>query len=240
VATYTGSAGWGIPRAHRKRFPVHGSQLERYASKLNAVEINSSFYRAHAGATYEKWGAATPEWFRFAIKMPGLISHERRLTRARQPLEKFLDEISGLGRKLGPLLLQLPPSFEFDSRKVGRFFELLRNRHDRAVVCEPRHATWTSDAADRLLKKFEIARVAADPPRAVGLREPGGWRGLVYYRWHGSPRAYFSPYSAETLAGLAAAVRESPSGSDTWCIFDNTGSGAAVGNALELAEMLGC
>ena len=61
----------------------------------------------------------------FAVKMPKLISHERLLTRSREPLERFLEEIGGLGDKLGPLLLQLPPSFAFDARRAGRFLELL-------------------------------------------------------------------------------------------------------------------
>jgi uncharacterized protein YecE (DUF72 family) len=232
---YIGSAGWNIPRAHREQFLAHGSQLERYGSRLNGVEINSSFYRSHSPATYEKWAAAVPPLFRFAVKVPKVISHERLLTRSREPLEQFLDEVSGLGGRLGPLLLQLPPAFAFDARRAGRFFELLRHRHPGEAVCEPRHASWTSAAAVRLLQKFSVARVAADPPRATGLDRPDGWQGVAYYRWHGSPRPYFSSYSGEALARLAEDVRARPSGTDVWCIFDNTGSGAAAGNALDLA-----
>ena len=115
-------------------------------------------------------------------------------------------------------------------------FELLRSLHAGDVVCEPRHATWTSPAATRLLESFRIARVAADPPRAAGLEAPGGWPGLVYYRWHGSPRPYLSPYSSADLDRLATAIR--PNTVDTWCIFDNTGSGSAAGNALDLIARL--
>jgi len=61
---------------------------------------------------------------------------------------------------------------------------------------------------------------------------------MTYYRWHGSPRQYFSTYSAEALVQLADEIRQSPSGSDVWCIFDNTGSGAAAGNALDLSEKI--
>jgi len=93
-----------------------------------------------------------------------------------------------------------------------------------------------SAAAERLLIAHRIARVAADPPRADGLGTPGGWPGLIYYRWHGSPRPYFSPYSAADLERLAGAI--SASAVDTWCIFDNTGSGAAAGNALDLTALL--
>lgn len=231
-----GTAGWNIPRAHRARFPETGSQLQRYAARLNAAEINTSFYRPHAIATYERWAAAVPSGFRFSVKVPKVITHERALTRAREPLVRFLDEISGLGKHLGPLLVQLPPSHAFDGRRVGRFFELLRARHEGPVICEPRHVTWTTRAAEALLVTFRVVRAAADPPRAAGLEEPGGWRGLVYYRWHGSPRPYFSPYSPEQLRALA--VKVSGCGCDAWCIFDNTGSGSAAGNALDLRALL--
>jgi len=234
---YVGSAGWNIPRVHRDRFAPDGSQLQRYASRLNAAEINTSFYRPHASAIYERWASAVPAAFRFAVKIPKLITHDRALLRAREPLEQFLQEIAGLGAKLGPLLLQLPPSFAFDSRRVGRFLQLVRARHDGFVVCEPRHATWTTAAAVRVLEQFRVARVAADPPRAAGLDVPGGWPGIVYYRWHGSPRPYFSPYAAADLDRLAAAVRASGA-LQTWCVFDNTGSGSAAGNALDLMSRL--
>lgn len=229
-----GTAGWNIPRAHKGRFPAEGTGLQRYASRLNAAEINTSFYRPHALATYERWAASVPPGFRFSVKMPKVISHERGLTRSREPLERFLDEIAGLGNTLGPLLLQLPPKYAFDTRRVGRFLELLRSRHDGPVVCEPRHQTWTTSAAAKLLTTFRVARVAADPPRAAGLESPDAWPGLVYYRWHGSPRPYFSSYSQEQLRELA--VKVTVSTVDAWCIFDNTGSGSAAGNALDLRE----
>ena len=234
---YVGSAGWNIPRVHRDRFAAEGSQLQRYASRLNAAEINTSFYRPHAATTYERWASAVPAAFRFAVKIPKLITHDRALLRAREPLDEFLDAIGGLGAKLGPLLLQLPPSFAFDPRRVGRFLQLLRSRHEGFVVCEPRHATWTLPPATRLLDQFQIARVAADPPRAAGLDTPGGWRGIAYYRWHGSPRPYFSPYAPADLDRLAADVRAAIA-AQTWCVFDNTGSGSAAGNALDLTSRL--
>lgn len=234
---YVGSAGWNIPRAHKARFPDQGSQLQRYSSRLNAAEINTSFYRPHAAATYARWAASVPAGFRFAVKIPKVITHERGLARAREPLERFLGEIAGLASRLGPLLLQLPPKYAFDARRVGRFLELLRDRHDGPVVCEPRHATWTSSGAVRLLTKFHVARVAADPPRVAGLETPGGWPGVIYYRWHGSPRPYFSSYSGEQLRDLA--VKLSEAAVDAWCIFDNTGSGSAAGNALDLRARLG-
>jgi uncharacterized protein YecE (DUF72 family) len=232
-----GSAGWNIPRAHKGRFPAEGSQLQRYAARLTATEINTSFYRPHAAATYARWADGVPPGFRFAVKMPKTISHERALLRCRDPLARFLDETAGLGAALGVFLLQFPPSFAFEARRAGRFFELLRTRSDVPVACEPRHASWTTAAAARLLAKFRIARVGADPPRAPGLDEPGGWPGIVYYRWHGSPRTYFSCYTTEQLGRLAVQLQQVSV--DAWCIFDNTGSGSAAANALDLQARLG-
>ena len=231
-----GTAGWNIPRAHRDRFPAAGSQLTRYAARLNAVEINTSFYRPHAASTYERWAAQVPAGFRFAVKVPRLITHERALAGSRDPLRRFLDESAGLGAKRGPLLVQLPPSLAFDARRVDRFLSLLRTFYDGLVVCEPRHSTWTSLPAAAVLARFQVARVAADPPRAAGLDEPGGWPGFVYYRLHGSPRPYFSPYGPDRIATYAS--RLTACAVSAWCIFDNTGSGSAAGNAMDLEDAL--
>ena len=210
--------------------------MSRYAARLTAVEINTSFYRCHSAAVYARWAAATPDAFRFSLKIPRLISHDRALTRAREPLVRFLDESSALGTRRGPLLLQLPPSFAFDARRVASFLDLFRDRYDGPLVCEPRHGSWTSAAATRVFVRYRVARVAADPPRATGLGEPAGWRGLTYSRWHGSPRPYFSSYPDARLTELAAHAALSPV--EVWCIFDNTGSGAAAANALTLSESL--
>jgi uncharacterized protein YecE (DUF72 family) len=231
-AASIGTAGWQVPSSVRSAFAEVGSHLERYASRLGVVEINSSFYRPHSVRVYERWAAAVPESFRFAVKCPRLITHERALRRARDPLERFLSEIGGLGAKLGPVLVQLPPSHAFGARHVGRFFSVLRERYAGPIACEPRHPTWLSSAADRLLVDFRVARVAADPAVAPGFERPGGYSGLVYYRWHGSPRMYYSSYPDDVLASHAA--RLSAASVETWTIFDNTALGAAAGNALAL------
>jgi uncharacterized protein YecE (DUF72 family) len=229
-----GTAGWCIPRASSHRFADEGTHLQRYARVLAGAEINSSFHRPHAAATYAKWAASTPAHFRFAVKLPRVITHDLKLRRARAPLERFLEESSGLGDKRGPLLVQLPPSFAFDRRVVSRFLELLRRLHAGDIVCEPRHPTWFTAPADALLVANEIARVAADPPPADGAADPGGWRGLVYFRLHGSPRKYWSRYEDGFVANLAQSLDSVPASAGAWCIFDNTASGAAIENAVAL------
>ena len=233
---FIGTAGWAIPREWKHLATEEGTGLERYARALNAVEINSSFYRPHARKTYERWASSTPPDFRFSVKIPKTITHDQKLAGVREPLDRFLDEVAGLGGTLGVLLVQFPGTFEFEPRRVARFLELLRRRHAGAVVCEPRHATWYSREAVGLLTRHQIALVAADPPKGTPACEPGAWRGVTYFRLHGSPRRYFSPYQQPFLAAIASRIRETRG--PVWCIFDNTGSGAAFENALRLRELL--
>ena len=107
-----GCAGWALRREDVDAFPPPGTHLARYAARFNAAEINSSFYRPHRRTTYERWAASVPGDFAFAVKVPRAITHTLRLKRSEAALEDFLAEVSGLGAKLGPLLLQLPPSLE--------------------------------------------------------------------------------------------------------------------------------
>jgi len=157
---------------------------------FNAVEINSSFYRSHRCATYERWRDITPANFRFSAKMPRSVTHECALRRCRSELRKFIDEISGLGRKLSVILVQLPASLAFESRVSGHFFELLAAHSSVRLACEPRHPSWFSASASDFLQRHGIARVAADPSKNPGGDLPGGSRNLVYYRLHGSPKMY--------------------------------------------------
>ncbi len=229
-----GTAGWSIPAQQADDFLGIGTQLERYARRFPAVEINSSFYRPHRPSTYERWARSVPEGFQFAVKLPREITHARRLVEATQPLAQFLSEVSTLGGKLGPLLVQLPPSLAFEEPAVAAFLGSLRERFAGQVACEPRHATWFTGGVDALLSRFEVARVAADPARVPRAAEPGGWPGLAYYRLHGSPQMYYSTYEPEYLEVVARDVAAAASQTAVWCIFDNTALGAATRNALDL------
>jgi len=233
-----GTAGWSIPRGSTLHFEGAGTHLQRYARRLSCTEINSSFYRPHAAATYAKWHDSTPPEFRFAVKLPRTITHDRGLTDVREPLVVFLDQIQGLGDKRGPVLVQLPPSLHFDANIAARFFDLVRGLYRDAIVCEPRHATWFTPMAESLLTTFAVARVAADPPPVASADMPGASSGIIYFRLHGSPRKYWSPYSEEFLAALAASIRHEGAADEIWCVFDNTASGAAAANAVDLSQRL--
>jgi uncharacterized protein YecE (DUF72 family) len=192
---HIGTAGWSIPRTVAHRFSGEGAHLARYARIFPCAEINSSFYRAHSRETYARWASQTPDAFRFAVKLPQEITHENALRRSRKPLLRFFEQIQGLGEKIGPLLLQLPPSSGFELRVARQFFALLRDQHASPVVCEPRHSSWFDPRADALMHDFRINRVAADPSPHAASKHPGGWLAdVLYYRLHGSPQKYWSSY----------------------------------------------
>lgn len=240
MAIRIGTAGWSVPRGEAARFPGKGTHLQRYAAVMNAAEINSSFYRPHRRATYERWAASVPEGFRFAVKVPKAATHGARLVDAEAVIDAFLDEARGLGDRLGALLVQLPPNLAFDAEVADGFFAMLRARHAGDLACEPRHASWFEADAEALLAQHRVARVAADPPKgSPAAATPGGWPGLAYWRLHGSPRIYFSDYASEVLAAVAAQVAAAAAaGADVWVILDNTGGSAALGDAVELAGLV--
>jgi len=230
-----GTAGWSIPRDVADRFPAEGSALQRYASRFTAAEINSSFHRPHRPSTYARWAESVPADFRFSVKLPKTITHKAKLVDCGALVAAFLGESAGLGDRRGPLLVQLPPSLAFDAAVAEPFFALLTG----PVACEPRHPSWFGTQAEALLVRLGVARVAADPALAPGAERPGGWRGLSYFRLHGSPRPYWSGYDDAALSCWAERIRPAmEADGETWVIFDNTAGGAAAGDALRLMERI--
>lgn len=234
-----GTAGWSIPKTAAANVPGEGTHLQRYAKRLNAAEINSSFYRPHRRNTYERWAASVPSNFRFSVKVPKAITHERRLVDCEQLLHTFADEVAGLGSSRGPSLVQLPPSLAFDPAVAEAFFMAAIASLGPKVVCEPRHASWFEPAADELLAAWRVARVAADPAIAPKAAQPGGWAGLAYFRLHGSPAIYRSEYDQRFLERQRDMIVATQDGNaECWTIFDNTASGAALPNALQLSALV--
>ncbi len=240
---YIGTAGWSLPRASQHRFAsaaddAADTHLTRYARHLPAAEINSSFYRPHQRSTYERWAAATPPTFRFSVKLPKSITHTARLAGCAPLVEAFMDQVGGLGVRLGCLLVQLPPSLGLDAPVAEAFLRSLRALHpEGSVAIEPRHASWFTAEADALLAHWQVGRVLADPVLHPPGNAPGGWPGLVYCRLHGSPRTYYSSYEAALIRTLAARLAlATQDARSVWCIFDNTASGAATDNALDLND----
>jgi uncharacterized protein YecE (DUF72 family) len=234
-----GTAGWSIPSKDAERFPRDGTTLERYSQVFGGVEVNSSFYRSHRPSTWERWAASVPSEFRFAVKVPRTITHQANLIDTDALMTQFVSEVGELGTKLAILLVQLPPKLFFETPIAERFFMQLHETIDVAVVCEPRNPSWFTNEADATLRKLQVARVAADPALLPIAAMPGGWLGLAYWRLHGSPTIYRSPYGNKALNSYAAMIQHKLNKlSNVWCIFDNTAAFAATNNALSLAGKL--
>ena len=228
---YIGLAGWSeAVSRYRQRFPAAaGSGLERYASALTAVEVNVSFYRQVRRSTYESWAQQTPDGFAFSVKMSRAVTHFAKLSE-NAPLDVFWESVAGLEDKLRAVLVQLPPSLSFDRERATAFFARMRATYDGMIAVEARHASWLDEdprAMYRDLDLSEVATTVPPDPESAGAR---------YYRLHGDPRRYRSPYSAEQIARLAAALRSHQG--ESFTIFDNTASSAGIDNALSLRDLL--
>jgi uncharacterized protein YecE (DUF72 family) len=235
-----GTAGWTIPRVLAGDFPAEGTSLERYAARFGCAEINSSFHRSHRADTWARWASSVPDGFRFAAKLSKEITHKAKLAGCDDAIGAAVAEMRQLGEALAVVLVQLPPSLAFDEALASAFFIALRSTWSGDVACEPRHPSWLAPEAEALLCEARVARVAADPARAPGFEEPGGWNGLAYYRLHGSPVMYRSAYGEERLRAYATALeKHRREGRECWCIFDNTASSAAMADALTLERLLG-
>jgi uncharacterized protein YecE (DUF72 family) len=223
------TAGWSIPKTVKERFPQQGSSLSRYASVFDATEINSTFYRQHKPSTFARWAESVPDGFRFSVKIPQEITHTRMMKEIGDPFDSFLKDIAPLAGKRGPLLCQLPPSLAFDPAHMEAACRTMRDADAGPIVMEVRHKSWASDEAVALLKKYTFDRVLADPPLV--------WTGedftvpARYVRLHGKPKIYYSTYSDEEIRSLSKLLS-----AGSWCVFDNTASGAALNNALTMVD----
>lgn len=248
-----GTAGWSLPTEWQERFPEGDTHLHRYARVMGAVEINRTFRKLPRPSTFARWAESVPEGFRFSVKVPREVTHDRRLEDPGEPLTELLEVAGELGDRLAPLLIQLPPSLEYDRSLAEGFLSTLRELREGPDVLEARHESWFGDGPEGLLAEHRMARVAADPPRAERDGRPGGFGGLAYFRLHGDPRTYYSAYrpgaeedhgeEGATSIGLEAwaeRLREAEdAGDEVWCIFDNTAAGEGTGDALAMRELVG-
>jgi len=204
--------------------------MTRYASVFDGVEINSTFYRRHKTSTFSRWAESVPDSFRFAVKIPKEITHTRAMKDIAEAFDTFLEDTVPLGEKRGPLLCQLPPSLAFDADVLETAFKTMRNADDGPIVIEVRHKSWASAEALDLLKSYAIHRVLADPAPvwpAEDFDKPP-----KYVRLHGKPKIYYSSYTDDEISAFSALLAP-----DSWCVFDNTASGAAIENALSMLKM---
>ncbi|GAA4155930.1 DUF72 domain-containing protein [Chryseobacterium ginsenosidimutans] len=209
--------------------------LTLYSQEFNSVEINSTFYRKPTVKTLIKWVDETPDDFKFFIKIPKTISHEKRLKDCKEEISEFCIHIqSNLKEKLSGFLYQFPPSFKNTQENI----DLILNNIDFNYlnVIEFRHESWWQDEIFNILKEnnlvFSGVSFPGNLPEAVIVSHPD----ILYYRLHGKPVLYKSEYSEEFLDDLAVKIKNSQHKS--FIFFNNTWGTAATKNALHLKKIL--
>jgi len=233
-----GTSGWVYPHWRGAFYPPGLPQsrwFSYYASRLDTVEVNNTFYRLPEEATFREWAAQAPPGFVYALKASRYMTHLKKLRDAAEPLQHFLGRARLLGRHLGPILYQLPPNWHQDLERLEDFLQLLPG--DVLHAFEFRHPSWYSPEALSLLDRYGAGLCIMDLP---GFASPLAATGrLAYIRFHGPQRAYEGSYSESELATWAGHVQALLAGGrPVYVYFNNDAHGYAVQNALRLREML--
>ena len=227
-----GLAGWSeAVSRYRSHFPSDGTGLARYAGTFDFVEVNVTFYRAVREATLAGWAEQTPPGFRFSVKINRSVTHAARLS-PNARLDDALLPVRALGDKVGALLVQLPPTLDFDAARAETFLARLRASYAGMVAWEPRHPGWNNDEAMGLLGDHGVTRVLTEIPGPATPHTSTG----CYVRLHGTPRRYRSSYSDDDLSTLAAWLAEEAG--PAFVVFDNTAGPAGVANAMTLQSLV--
>lgn len=194
-----GTSGWNYAHWRGRFYPEKlpaSKWLAHYATRFDTVECNATFYRLPSEKTFQNWKASTPEGFVWALKASRFITHYRRLQDVQGPLEEFLSRARLLGKKLGPVLFQLPPSLCYDKVLFEDFASLLSPFSQVAV--EVRHRSWIDDRFFRQLQAYGLAFCVSDTAGRYPFHE-AVTADFVYIRLHGSHKLYASSYSEAEL-----------------------------------------
>jgi uncharacterized protein YecE (DUF72 family) len=209
--------------------------LTLYSEEFNCVEINSTFYRKPTAKTLTKWFDETPDDFRFFIKIPKTISHEKRMKDCREEIAALCEYIQAhLQEKLSGFLYQFPPSFKNTQENLDIIFKNIDV--DYLNVIEFRHESWWTDEIFNILKEnnivFSGVSFPGNLPEEIIINHPD----ILYYRLHGKPVLYKSEYSEEFLKNLAERIKESQH--KAFIFFNNTWGTSAIKNSLYLKDIL--
>lgn len=205
---------------------------------FSTVELNASFYRLPQIEVVKMWAKQTSEDFVFCPKLSRYITHIKRLHDSEEALKEFIHRFRPLKKKLGPILIQLPPSFKFDRKKLSPFFQLLAKYRTFDFVLEARHSSWIVDEALELLSHYKIGWVIADSgSKYPTLKEATSEN--VYFRFHGREKLYGSSYARRELLPFVKFAQQSlKEGKWVFAFFNNDNKGYAVKNAVTFEQMV--
>jgi len=228
---YIGCSGFYYKEWKDKFYPKglpQRSWFEFYASQFNALELNNTFYRFPELLFLQNWYDKAPENFRFAVKVPREITHQRKFEDTEELLHEFYAVLrDGLREKLGPVLFQLPPSFDYSAERM----KLLIAHLDQSFinVIEFRNISWWRDEVIERLRSKGVTFCSVSYPGLIDsviVNTP-----QPYYRFHGVPKLHNSSYEDGFLKNVVAAMHTVKEVKAAYLFFNNTMSGAAIENA---------
>ena len=229
-----GTSGWQYSDWRDVLYPPGLPQrrwLTHYSHTFTTVENNNAFYRLPSRETFEQWRDATPPGFVMAVKASRYLTHMKRLHDPAEPVARLINAAAGLGPKLGPVLLQLPPTLRAEHDRLADC--LRRFPSGVRVAVEPRHPSWWTDHTRRILEDHGAALSWAD---RLGRPQTPLWRTTdwLYLRFHEGPAEPWPHYDDRTLQAWADELAPTD---DAHVYFNNDPGGAAVRNALRFAEL---
>lgn len=209
--------------------------FDYYTKFFDTVELNVTFYRFPKLSFLQGWYQKCPEHFSFSVKAPKAITHYKQFHDSARFITDFYETInSGLQEKLGPVLFQLPPRLAYNQERLERIVNSLNPSFNN--VLEFRHESWWRDDVYKALAERNIAFCGMSHPTLpddVIINTPD-----VYYRFHGVPNLYRSPYSMEFLQGVVNAVKNNGRAKTGWFYFNNDFDATGVRNAEEMIALI--
>lgn len=222
---------------------IKKGHLSFLAQEFKTVEVNTSFYHLPLKSTFKKWREEVPEDFIFAAKLSRYITHRKQLHAAGEPLRRFMARASGMGEKLGIVLIQLPPRLKFDEKKLTQFLKLLK-KYKMRFALEPRHQSWM-DNGERVRELLRAQHIALVFPHSAKIPsfapdDDNVVADFVYVRFHGPSEFAASRYGARRLRPWADRLKKwRDKGLDCFVYFNNDRHGHAIDDARTLIRQVG-
>jgi uncharacterized protein YecE (DUF72 family) len=236
VTTWVGTSGWQYKDWKGRLYPAELPQkgwLEHYAANFDTVELNNAFYRLPERDTFAAWRQRTPDGFVMAVKASRYLTHIKRLKDPEEPVERLMGRAEALGDRLGPVLLQLPPTLRAEPALLDRTLRCFPA--GVRVAVEPRHDTWWTDEVRGILERHGAALCWADRRSRpiTPLWRTAGW---AYLRLHEGRATPWPHYGRDALRAWARRLADTwADEEDAFVYFNNDPGGWAVADAVVFA-----